>query len=175
MFTGSSCRQSGASRAGEELEPGDKGFFIARNGRPFFFGFSYAANDAEQLLTELERVSSPGQRLFVGPGDLRLTNYCDTYIYYLEPQLIPATYFLEMNPGSANAPRSRLAADIATADWIVLNRRWDFINESNTSIRFGSSDPVRVVREQFDYWWQTGSYLLFRNKKLGNSILAPPP
>jgi len=164
-----------ASRAGEELEPGDKGLFIVRHGRPFSFGFPYAANDAEQLLTELERVSSPGQRLFLGPGDLRLTNYCDTYIYYLEPQLIPATYFLEMNPGSANAPHSRLAADIATADWIVLNRRWDFINESNASVRFGSSDPVRVVREQFDYWWQTGPYLLFRNKKLANSILAPPP
>ena len=164
-----------ASRPGEELEPGDKGLFIVRHGRPFSFGFPYAANDAEQLLTELERVSSPGQRLFLGPGDLRLTNYCDTYIYYLEPQLVPATYFLEMNPGSANAPHSRLAADIATADWIVLNRRWDFINESNASIRFGSSDPIRVVHEQFDYWWQTGPYVLFRNKKLANSILAPPP
>lgn len=164
-----------ASKTGEELEPGDKGIFIVHNGRPFPFGFPYAAQDAEKLLSELERVSLPGQRLFVGPGDLRLTNYCDTYIYYLEPQLVPATYFLEMNPGSANAPGSRLAADITTADWIVLNRRWDFINESNTSIRFGSDEPLRMVREQFDFWWQSGSYLMFRNKKLANSILAPPP
>src|SRR5436853_2801798 len=99
------------------------------NNRAFPFGFSYAAQDAEKLLIELERVSLRGQRLFVGPGDLRLNNYCDTYIYHLEPQLVPATYFLEMNPGSANAPGSRLASDIATADWIVLNRRYDFINE----------------------------------------------
>lgn len=169
----SSARQ--ASHTGEELEPGDKGVFVIHNGRPFAFGFSYAAEDAVKLLTELERVSLPGQRLFVGPGDLRLTNYCDTYIYYLEPQLTPATYFLEMNPGSANAAGSRLAADIATADWIILNRRYDFLNESNTSIRFGSAEPIRVVHEQFDFWWETGSYLMFRNKKLANSILAPPP
>jgi len=167
--------QRQATRTGEELEPGDRGFFVKHHERAFPFGFSYAAQDAEKLLTELERVSSSGQRLFVGPGDLRLTNYCDTYIYYLEPQLVPATYFLEMNPGSANAPGSRLATDIATADWIVLNRRYDFINESNASIRFGSSDAVRVVHEQFDFWWETGSYLMFRNKKLANSIIAPPP
>src|SRR5262249_37665865 len=115
-----------AAKPGEELEPGDKGIFIVHNGRPFAFGFPYATDDADRLLTELERVSVPGQRLFVGPGDLRLTNYCDTYIYYLEPQLRPATYFLEMNPGSANAPHSRLASDVANADWVVLNRRWDF-------------------------------------------------
>jgi hypothetical protein len=163
-----------ASKPGEELQPGDKGIFIVHNGRPFAFGFPYAAEDADKLLTELERVSVPGQRLFVGPGDLRLTNYCDTYIYYIEPQLIPATYFLEMNPGSANAPNSRLASDIASADWVVLNRRYDYLNEANRSIQFGSAEPIRVLRENFDLWRQQGSYLLFRNKKLSNAVIAPP-
>ena len=158
-----------AVKTGEELEPGDKAIFITHNGRPFPFGFPYAADDADKLLTELERVSLPGQRLFVGPGDLRLTNYCDTYIYYMEPQLAPATYFLEMNPGSANAPNSRLPRDVANADWVILNRRWDFLNESNRSIQLGASDPNQIVRQNFDFWSESGSYLLFRNKKLRNA------
>ena len=164
-----------AIKTGEELQPGDKGIFIVHNGRPFAFGFPYAAEEADKLLTELERVSVPGQRLFVGPGDLRLTNYCDTYIYYLEPQLQPATYFLEMNPGSANAPHSRLASDVISADWVVLNRRYDYLNEVNRSIQFGSSEPNLAIRENFDLWWERGAYLLFRNKRLSNAIVLPPP
>ena len=163
-----------ATKTGEQIEPGDKGVFIVHHGRPFAFGFPYAAEDADKLLTELERVSVPGQRLFVGPGDLRLTNYCDTYIYYLEPQLRPATYFLEMNPGSANAPHSRLASDVASADWVILNRRWDFLNEVNRSTQFGSDEPNHVLRENFELWWQSGSYLLFRNKALSNAVVPPP-
>ena len=40
-----------------------------------------------------EKSSSPEQRLFVGPLDLRRTNYNDTFIYHLMLQLRPATYF----------------------------------------------------------------------------------
>lgn len=163
------------TKDGEELEAGDRGFFIRHNGRAFLFGFSYAAEDADKVLNELERVSLPGQRLFVGPGDLRLTNYCDTYVYHLEPQLTPATYFLEMNPGSANAPGSRLSGDLKSADWVLLNRRWDYLNESNRSTHLGPAEPNQIIREDFDFWWQRGSYLLFRNKRLSNSITAPPP
>ncbi len=170
-----SLRRRQATKTGEQLEPGDKGIFIVHQGRPFAFGFPYAAEEADKLLTELERASVPGQRLFVGPGDLRLTNYCDTYIYYLEPQLRPATYFLEMNPGSANAPHSRLASDIAGADWVILNRRWDFLNELNRSTAFGSDEPNQIVRENFELWWQGGAYLLFRNKRISNAIVPPPP
>jgi hypothetical protein len=157
-----------------EVQPGDAAIFVNHNGRSFPFGFSYAAEDADKVLNELQRVSLPGQRLFVGPGDLRRAAYCDTYIYHMLPQLRPATYFLEMNPGSVNAPHSRLADDMATADWLVLNRRWDFINEPNQSSQFGSDEANQVILNGFDLWWKSGSYLLFRNKKLGNSIVPLP-
>jgi hypothetical protein len=169
----SAARQ--ALKAGDDLQPGDKAIFIKHNGRSFPFGFRYAADDTDNVLTELERVSLPGQRLFVGPGDLRLTNYCDTYIYYMEPQLRPSTYFLEMNPGSANAPRSRLARDVESADWLVLNRRWDILNEPNRSTDLGPAEPNQVVRQEFDFWSEYGSLLLFRNKKLRNAIVPLPP
>jgi hypothetical protein len=92
----------------------------------------------------------PGPRLFVGPADLRRTNYNDTFIYYMLPRLQPATYFLEMNPGSANRPDSRLAKDIASADWLILNHGLDQWNEPNGSAKFASDAPMRVVRDQFE-------------------------
>ena len=36
------------------------------------------------------------------------------------PELTPATYFIEMDPGLANAPGSRLADDLLSADWVIL-------------------------------------------------------
>lgn len=117
-----------------------------------------------RMLAKLETVSSPGQRLFVGPGDLRRTNYVDTYLYYMMPELTPATYFLEMNPLSANRPRSRLAADVASADWLVLNRVYDHWYEPNRSVEYGSDAPNAVVRKDFEVCGEFGSYLLYRRK-----------
>jgi hypothetical protein len=156
-----------------ELEPGDNGIFVKHNRRAFPLGFTYAAHDADDLLTELERVAVPGERLFVGPGDLRVASYCDAYIYYMEPQLRPATYFLAMNP-STNAPHSRLSRDVESAYWLVLNRRYNFLKESNHSTQVGSAEANQVVRWNFDFWWERGSYLLYRNKKLSNAIVPPP-
>jgi hypothetical protein len=92
----------------------------------------------------------------------------------MEPQLRPATYYLEMNPGSANAPQSHLASDVVSADWVILNRRWDYLSETNRSTQFGPSEPNLAVRENFDLWLEVGSYLLFRNKKLSNAVVPPP-
>jgi hypothetical protein len=152
----------------------DTGIFVRRNGRAFPFRVAYVAQDAESMLAELERVSLPGQRLFVGPADLRLTSYSDTYIYHMLPQLRPATYFLEMNPASANAPNSRLARDVESADWLVLNRVWNFLDESNRSTLLGPDAPNEVVRQKFDLWAEIGPYLLFRNKRLRNAVMLPP-
>jgi hypothetical protein len=116
------------------------------------------------MIDRLEELSSPGQRLFVGPRDLRRTNYGDTFLYHLTPQLRPATYFLEMNPFSANRPGSRLAKDIKTADWLILNRLWDTVEPFNRAAEFGSDEPNAVVRENFTQVGEYGSYALFRRK-----------
>ena len=163
-----------ASKIGEELEPGDKGIFIKRNGRSFPFMTTQTAQDADDILAELERVSSPGQRLFVGPGDLRFTEYCDTYVYHMLPQLVPATYFLEMSPASAKTPDSRLTRDVESADWLLLNRTWDLMNEENPSPEIGPGETNRAVTEKFDLWLEHGPYLLLRKKTLHNSVMPPP-
>jgi hypothetical protein len=137
-------------------------FFLERNGRAFPFPDKELALSAGKMLDELEKVSSSGQRLFVGPADLRRTNNCDTFVYYMVPQLNPATYFLEMNPLSANRLQSRLSTDIESADWLVLNRQWDTWHEPNKSAEFLSDTPNSVVRNHFDLHETFGPYLLFR-------------
>jgi hypothetical protein len=153
-----------------KLEPHEEGIFVTENDRSFPLAKIRAPQAAEQMLTELQRASTPGQLLFVGPADLRRTVYCDTWIYHIFPQLPPATYFLEMNVASVDAPGSRLAHDVARADWLVLNRAWDFIFEPNRSSEFGPDEPNNIVRTNFDLWRAYGPYLLLRNKRLRNMI-----
>lgn len=117
------------------------------------------------VLDKLEQLSKPGERLFVGPGDLLHPNYCDSFIYHLMPQLQPATYFLEMNPLSANRPGSRLASDIASADWLVLNHEWDPADEPNRSTEHGSAEALSVVKDHFYLAAQHGSFALFRRSR----------
>jgi hypothetical protein len=116
------------------LEPHEEGIFVTKNDRSFPLAKIRAPQAAEQMLTELQRASTPGQLLFVGPADLRRTVYCDSWIYHIFPHLPPATYFLEMNVASVDAPGSRLAHDVARADWLVLNRAWT-LSSSRTGHR----------------------------------------
>lgn len=142
----------------------DAAVFLKQNGRSFPFHSRSIAGHAGRVFEKLEQLSSPGQRLFVGPADLRRTNYSDTYIYHLFPKLRPATYFLEMNPFSANRPGSRLAGDIASADWVVLNRAWDNWREPNRCVENGPDEPNRVVLSNFTRVAESGPYLLFQRK-----------
>ncbi len=103
----------------------------------------------DRIVSFVEAHATAGERLFVGPADLRRTNYSESYIYHLLPKLKPATYFLEMNPLSANRPNSRLASDVASADWLVLSNRFDAWTENNASSNFGSDAPNQVIRSQF--------------------------
>ena len=145
--------------------PPEEAVFLRQHERAFPLPSMAVAIRAGRMLTRLEEEASPGQRLFVGPADLRRTNYTDTWIYHMLPQLQPATYFLEMNPLSANRPNSRLASDVSSADWLVLNREWDSWDERNKSQNFGSSAPSRVVDEQFELCGHYGPYDLYRHRE----------
>ena len=149
----------------QSLGLGKKGaVFLEHNGRSFPVDSISTARETDVLLDKITKLALPGQRLFVGPADLRRTNYNDTFIYHLLPQLTPATYFLEMNPLSANRPGSRLAGDIRSADWLILDRRLDEWNEPNDSMRFGSNEPNEVVQSYFELSARHGSYDLYRRK-----------
>jgi hypothetical protein len=124
-------------------------FPVERDGRRFYFGDFEAASALQAAMADLDELSRPGERLLVGPSDLRRTWYSDTVVYWMFPELDPATYFLEMDPGLANAADSGLAEDVASADWVLLTGFWDGWYEPNSSIEYGSDGPNQVLRDQF--------------------------
>ena len=78
-------------------------------------------------------------------GDLRFTPYSDAYLYYLLPDRPPATRYIEMDPGVANAPDSGLADEVAHAGFVVLSTVWDDWDEPNDSRVAGSDAPVEQL------------------------------
>ena len=116
------------------------------------------------LGARLDAESTAGERVFIGPADLSRTNYGDLHLYHLFPDLIPASYFLEFNPESANRSGSRLAADLETAEWLLLSSEWDNWEESNGSSQPGDSRPNAVVRRSFHPVAQYGVWQLHRRK-----------
>ena len=129
---------------------------IEHKGRIFYYGRPEAARAANELLPVADRISKPGDRLFVGPTDLRKTPYSDAYLYYMLPDLDPATYYIEMDPGVANTADSGLDRQLASADIVILSKIWDNWSEPNDSRKFGSEKSVRVLARDF---CRVGTYL----------------
>jgi 4-amino-4-deoxy-L-arabinose transferase-like glycosyltransferase len=124
-------------------------FPVSRNGRRFYLGDFGPYLATRDVIADLDKLSKPGERLLVGPSDLRRTWYSDAFFYYLFPELTPATYFIEMDPGLANAPNSPLAAEVASSDWVILTGFWDGWREPNSSMDFGSDAPNQVLHKNF--------------------------
>ena len=61
------------------------------------------------------------------------------------PELDPATHYIEMDPGVANAEGSGLADDLASADIAILSSIWDDWDEPNDSRDIGSAEAERVL------------------------------
>lgn len=104
--------------------------------------------------------SDPGDRVVIAPRDLRRTNYGETYLYYLLPELVPGTYHLEMNPGTANGQTSRLPGDLRRADLVVLSSRYDAWSEANRSAEPGSSTAAEMVASDFEVVDEVGPYTI---------------
>jgi hypothetical protein len=119
-------------------------------------------------LARVPEVAQPGDRLFVGTTDLRKTPVSEAYLYYLLPEYPPATYYIEMDPGMANAKGSGLADDLKSADIAILSTVWNDWDEPNDSRLFGSDAANKVLRRDFclvkDYG---GLYLLYKKCHTG--------
>jgi Dolichyl-phosphate-mannose-protein mannosyltransferase len=124
-------------------------FPVSRDGRRFYLGDYGPYLASRDVIADLDRLSKPGERLLVGPSDLRRTWYSDAFFYYMFPELTPSTYFIEMDPGLANATGSRLASEVASSDWVILTGFWDGWREPNSSMDFGSDEPNQVLRDNF--------------------------
>ena len=125
------------------------GYEVHRGERSFYFGNVPLQEASQAAINQLAASSKPGERLLVGPADLSRTIYSDVVFYYLFPELTPATYYIEMDPGLADKPGSGLDRDVASADWVLLTNFWTGWYEPNASSNFGSDAPNQVVANQF--------------------------
>jgi len=158
------------SRISVGNKPG--GFEVSRDDRRFYFGNQALQRSSQAAIDELERLSEPGERLLVGPADLSRTIYSDVAFYYLFPELVPATYYIEMDPGLADKEGSSLADDVASADWVLLTNFWTGWYEPNSSSEFGSDAPNRVVADRFCLVgnWEDALVLLYRKCDKGDGV-----
>ena len=121
-----------------------------------------------KLGTQLDHSALPGDRLFIGPEDLSQTTYSDLHLYSLFPELIPASYYVEMNPRSANRLGTRLTTDLETADWVLLSSEWNQWGEANPSAIPGDSRPNAILRRRFRQVGEAGFWSLYRRKSNSN-------
>ena len=135
-------------------------FLVEREDRRFWFGNPEVANALIEMIPVLDARSEPGDRLVVGTADLSRTVYSDVSIYFLFDELEPATYFIEMDPGLADAEGSGLAEDIAQADFVVLTNFWSGWLEPNTSVKRQSQEHNQAVADNFCLVGQYESNLL---------------
>jgi len=70
-------------------------------------------------------------------------------VYWMFPELEPATYYIEMDPGVADRAGSGLAEEIAQADFLVLTNIWTGWYEPNASSERQSEEHNRAVADNF--------------------------
>lgn len=107
------------------------------------------AGALESLLRAVDAAARPGDRVFVGPQDLRTADYDDTFIYFLLPALRPGSFYLEMDPGVANAAGSGLAAQIGGDRFVILCGEYGDITDPDPATRLGPESPQTVVHDEF--------------------------
>jgi hypothetical protein len=128
----------------------DRHFYsVDHAGRSFYYGRRDVGVAAEEMFADIDRLTEPGDRLIVGPGDLAVTPYSESYLYFMLPDLVPGTHYIEMDPGVANAADSGLADELRAADVVILSTMYDNWFEPNTSMDRGSEEPNQVLDEEF--------------------------
>jgi hypothetical protein len=122
---------------------------IRHDDRFFLYANPVVVDAANELIPAVDGIARPGDRLFVGPADLRRTVTSEAWLYHLFPDLPPGTRYIEMDPGVADAPGSGLAHDLRTSDVVILSKIWSDWHEPNDSTEAGSRAATRVLRKQF--------------------------
>lgn len=143
----------------------DDGVAAVRRG-PRQFPVGVATTAAYQgAVDTLDRLAEPGDTLLVGPSDLSIAAYNDTFIYWLFPDLEPASRFLAVEPGLSNTEHSGWATSVAAADWVLLSDTWSWWSEPNTSATPGDAGANAALAEHHCFVADFGEGLvaLFKN------------
>ena len=135
---------------------------ITNGDRTFYFGSAEGAADAQRVTDALRERADDGESLIAGPTDLSRTNYNDSFFYFLFPDLVPGTRYIEMDPGLANTEGSGLAEELLANDWLILSGSSDLWSEPNESTESGSQRPNEIVREHYCMVEDAGSFQLLQ-------------
>lgn len=130
---------------------------VTHNGRDFRVANVTAGAQLQKAISLAGRLAPRGGSLFVGPSDLRRMNGNDAFVYYMLPNLRPASFYVEADP-PASRSGSGLAGDLTRADVLILGHRWNADWEANGTQVYGSAEPNRVVRQLFCRRGRFGGY-----------------
>ncbi len=140
------------------------GSVVRNDGRSFDASSARSARQQQRVLDWLDTHVRPGQKLFVGPADLRWAFSTPTELYFLTPRLRPAGFYLELGPGDDTPVFThRLMDDLHRADVLVLDDlSLPFYREQIwPEARAGSALPNTFVRRHFHAVYQTGAYSIW--------------
>jgi hypothetical protein len=156
-FYGSTLRDDASASS-------ETSYTVSNEGRSVLVADTYDQSALQAVVHELDTKSSPGERLFVGPSDLRRTNYNDTYLYFLFPKLKPGSFYLEMEPDVANAPNSGLARQISHCQFLILTSLYNDWYEPNTSIVYRSRAANKIISKDFELLGTWGSWSVLERR-----------
>jgi hypothetical protein len=121
---------------GLHLEPNNN-YPVYNLGHEFIYGSRADQTNISAMLKYVDKLAKPGQSIIVGTSNLQRTPYSDVELYYLLPQLKPATYFVILYPDIALHHSAHFARDIANANFLLLSSKYENWSEPNESIDSG--------------------------------------
>ena len=141
------------------LAPAARAFAVSAHGREFLIADGASANDLTRLIELLDARARVADRLFVGAATEETMNYNDAYVYYLVPDLRPASYMTAISPGSTVPP-----ADLRTARFLLLSTYYDVWFARQPP---GPSGPemAKIVANDFVSVGSAGRYELFERRE----------
>ncbi len=146
-------------------------FFVSNYGHEFIYGDKLSASQIQSMLNYVDSISKPNQTLFVGTSNLSRTPVNDVELYYLLPQLKPATYFIILYPDIALHHAKHMASDLKTADYVILDSKYKNWSEPNESVLYGPRNSMNVLANDFCIARKFGSFSVYVNRY--KTALAP--
>ena len=143
------------------------GYPVRAAGRSFPVATPADQRQLQRAIDYVDQHTSPGQRLFTGPLDLRWALWEDTALYYLMPALKPSGFYLELGPGD-NTPRftTREVSALDRSNVLVLDSATPAVREAvYPYARPGSDAPNRVVRREFRRAFRDGQISVWLRKR----------
>jgi hypothetical protein len=139
-------------------------YYVSNYGHKFIYGDKVSAGQIQSMLYYVDSISKPNQSLFVGPSNLSRTPENDVELYYLLPQLKPATYFIILYPDIALHHAQHMANDLKSANFAILDSKYKNWSEPNESVLYGPPDSMIVLSKDFCLTRKFGAFSVYVNK-----------